>query len=107
MCVLLLLALLVGSVAPVSAQEKDVAQEQYYVASAAYNRKLYPVAVTQFGEFLQKNPNHAKADLAQRGLGLSLYALKQYDKAQPRSPSTNIRARSGPDGTSNSRRRYL
>ena len=83
MCILLLLALLVGSVAPVSAQEKDVAQEQYYVASAAYNRKLYPVAVTQFGEFLQKNPNHAKADLAQRGLGLSLYALKQYDKAQP------------------------
>ena len=62
MCVFLLLALLVGSVAPVSAQEKDAAQEQYYVASAAYNRKLYPVAVTQFGEFLQKNPKHAKAD---------------------------------------------
>ena len=82
-CILLTLALLVGHVSPVTAQDKDPAQEQYYVASAAYNRKLYPVAVTQFAEFLQKNPNHAKADLARRGLGLSLYALKQYDKAQP------------------------
>lgn len=82
-CVLLFLALFAGPAAPVTAQDKDPAQEQYYVASAAYNRKLYPVAVTQFGEFLQKNPKHAKADLARRGLGLSLYALKQYDKAQP------------------------
>jgi TolA-binding protein len=79
--VLLFLALFVSLVLPVSAQENDA--KQYFVASAAYNRKLYPVAVTQFGEFLQKNPKHAKANLAQRGLGLSLYALKQYDKAKP------------------------
>lgn len=72
---------MVGPVLPAIGQDKEA--EQYFVASAAYNRKLYPVAVTQFGEFLQKNPTHPKADLAQQGLGLSLYALKQYDKAQP------------------------
>lgn len=82
-CVLFVLVFFAGMGGAALAQEKDPTEEQYYVASAAYNRKLYPVAVTQFGEFLQKNPNHTKADLARRGLGLSLYALKQYDKAQP------------------------
>ena len=61
----------------------DPVLEPYFIASAAYNRKLYPVAVSQFESFLKKNPDHAKADLARRGLGLSLYALKLYPKAIP------------------------
>ena len=61
----------------------DPLLEQYFIANAAYNRKLYPVAVAQFKEFLQKNGSHPKADLARRGLALSLYALKLYDKAMP------------------------
>ena len=61
----------------------DPELEQYFLANAAYNRKLYPVAVAQFEGFLQKNASHPKADLARRGLALSLYALKQYDKAMP------------------------
>ena len=68
---------------PVARAEDDPALEQYFVANAAYNRNLYPVAIPQFEGFLAKNPNHPKADLARRGLGLSLYALKQYDKALP------------------------
>ncbi|MEC7862905.1 MAG: hypothetical protein VYC70_09800, partial [Verrucomicrobiota bacterium] len=63
--------------------KKDPALDQYYVANAAFNRKLYPVAVSQFEAFLEKNPDHSKADLAGQGLALSLYALKQYDKAMP------------------------
>ena len=63
--------------------QDDPALDQYFVANAAYNRKLYPVAVTQFQDFLQKHANHPKADLARRGLGLSQYALKQYEKAIP------------------------
>ena len=62
---------------------EDAALDQYFVANAAYNRKLYPVAVTQFQTFLQRHGNHPKADLARRGLALSQYALKQYDKAMP------------------------
>ncbi|GEM_PF-352585 len=57
--------------------------EQYYVANAAYNRGLYPVAVTQFEEFLTNHPEHSKAPLARRGLALSLYAQKQYEEAMP------------------------
>ena len=67
---------------PVPAAD-DPVLEPYFVANAAYNRKLYPVAVSQYREFLQKHGNHPKADLARRGLALSLYALKQYDKAMP------------------------
>ena len=61
----------------------DPLLEQYFIANAAYNRKLYPVAVEQYKQFLQKNGAHPKADLARRGLALSLYALKLYDKAMP------------------------
>ena len=61
----------------------DPALEEYFIANAAYNRKLYPVAVAQFESFLGKNGNHAKADLARRGLALSFYALKLYEKAMP------------------------
>ena len=67
-----------------STPKKDPALDQYYVANAAFNRKLYPVAVSQFEAFLEKNPAHSKADLAGQGLALSLYALKQYEKAMPR-----------------------
>ena len=70
--------------APAAAQaQEDPALEQYYVGNAAYNRNLFPVAIPQFEAFLAKNPNHPKADMARRGLGLSFYALKQYDKAVP------------------------
>ena len=68
---------------PLSAQEKDPALDLYYVANGAYNRKLYPAAIGGFEQFLQKHQNHPKADLARRGLALSLYAQKQYDKAVP------------------------
>ncbi|MBT5690211.1 MAG: tetratricopeptide repeat protein [Opitutae bacterium] len=61
----------------------DPLLEQYFIANAAYNRKLYPVAIEQYKQFLQKNGSHAKADLARRGLAISLYALKLYDKAMP------------------------
>ena len=79
------LLLLVALLAPTSllAQEADPALEKYYAGNALYNRKNYPVAVAQYEAFLKENGGHAKADLARRGLGLSLYALKQYDKAIP------------------------
>jgi cellulose synthase operon protein C len=62
---------------------KDPALEEYFVANAAYNRKLYPVAIAQYESFLKKHASHPKADLARQGAGLSQYALKQYDKAMP------------------------
>jgi len=61
----------------------DPVLEEYFIANAAYNRKLFPVAVAQFESFLSKNGNHAKADLARRGLALSFYSLKLYEKAMP------------------------
>ena len=78
----LLLTLAITWHAPTQAAD-DPALEQFFIASAAYNRKLYPVAVAQFQGFLQKNGSHAKADQARRGLAISLYALKLYEKAMP------------------------
>ena len=68
---------------PPAPEPEDPALEQYFIANGAYNRKLYPVAIAQYEEFLAKHAAHAKADLARRGLALSLYALKQYEKAMP------------------------
>ena len=79
---LLLLSAMVCGLPPAQAKD-DPALEEYFIASAAYNRKLYPVAVAQFESFLRKNGNHSKADLARRGLALSLYSLKLYEKAMP------------------------
>jgi tetratricopeptide (TPR) repeat protein len=67
----------------VARAQEDPLLEQYYVGNAAYNRNLFPVAIPQYEGFLAKHPNHPKADMARRGLGLSFYALKQYDKALP------------------------
>ncbi|MCH2063556.1 MAG: tetratricopeptide repeat protein [Roseibacillus sp.] len=66
---------------PPAADKADPTLEQYYVANGAYNRKLYPVAVQQYQAFLEAHPDHAKADLARRGLALSHYASKQYKEA--------------------------
>ena len=61
----------------------DPALKKYFTANAAYNRKLYSVATTQFENFLKVHSSHPKADLALRGLALSHYALKQYNEAIP------------------------
>lgn len=81
LCLLCLLALWFG-LSPLQGKD-DPDLEEYFIANAAYNRKLYPVAVAQFESFLGKNGKHAKADLARRGLALSFYALKLYEKAMP------------------------
>lgn len=64
-------------------EAKDPALKDYFVANGAYNRKLYPVAIKQYEAFLKAHPDHAKADLARRGLALSHYASKQYKEAIP------------------------
>ncbi len=64
-----------------NAGKDEAALEQYYVANGAYNRKLYPVAIQQYQAFLKDHPEHAKADLARRGLALSQYASKRYEEA--------------------------
>lgn len=61
----------------------DPALELYYAANASYNRKLYPIAVGQFQQFLKQHGNHDKANQARYGLALSYFALKQSDKALP------------------------
>jgi TolA-binding protein len=69
---------------PLAAQETaDPALELYYSANAAYNRKLYTIAITNYTDFLKRYSTHAKAQMARRGLGLSRFALKQYDLAAP------------------------
>lgn len=81
--ILALESLILFSASGLAQEPVDPALEQYYVANGAYNRKLYPVAITQYEAFLAKHPAHAKADLARQGLALSQYALKQYEKAMP------------------------
>ena len=81
--VALLLACLVGLPGPLLAQQKDPALDLYYLATGAYNRKLYPAAIGGFQEFLQKHATHPKADHARQGIALSYYAQRQYNQAIP------------------------
>jgi tetratricopeptide (TPR) repeat protein len=55
----------------------------YYSANASYNRKLYPIAATQYEDFLKRYGDHDKSTQARYGLALSYFALKQADKALP------------------------
>ena len=78
-----LIAFLMSLPGQLRGQQKDPALDLYYLATGAYNRKLYPAAIGGFREFLQKHGNHAKADQARQGLALSFYAQKQYVEAIP------------------------
>jgi len=79
----LAVSLTVAAVAPAQEAKDDPALEQYFIANGAYTQGLYAVAIAQYEGFLAKHAKHAKADLARRGLALSLYAMKQYEKAMP------------------------
>lgn len=61
----------------------DPAMDLYYSANASYNRKLYPIAATQYEDFLKRYGDHDKSTQARYGLALSYFALKQADKALP------------------------
>ena len=54
-----------------STTKKDPALDQYYVANAAFNRKLYPVAVSQFEAFLKKILTIPRLTLLGRDLPLA------------------------------------
>jgi len=77
------MALCLGLLAPSlpSQEGVDPALELYFAANAAYNRKLYPIAAGNYQSFLARYAKHEKAQLARYGLGLSQFALKQYDGA--------------------------
>ena len=66
---------------PAQEEAADPALELYFAANAAYNRRLYPIAAGNYQSFLSRYAAHPKAQLARYGLGLSQFALKQYDKA--------------------------
>lgn len=61
----------------------DPALELYYSANGLYNRKLYPLAMDQYREFLAKHSGHPKAAMAELGLGLSLFMAGEMDEAEP------------------------
>ncbi len=93
-------ALVLGSLVaapPSEGQDQDPALNLYFVANGAYNRKLYPAAIGGFNEFLQKHPNHPKADMARQGLSLSFYAQKQYAQAIPQLAALLAKANLSPE----------
>lgn len=68
---------------PADQRAADPALDLYYAANASYNRKLYPIAATQYQDFLKRFGNHEKSAQARYGLALSYFALKQFGKAEP------------------------
>lgn len=57
--------------------------DQFYSGNALYNRKLYLLAVAEYRSFLEKYPNHSKAEEARLGIALGYYAAEKYKEAEP------------------------
>ena len=66
---------------PLQEEAADPAMDLYYAANASYNRKLYPIAASQYEDFLKRYGNHESTQ-ARYGWRW-LFALKQADKALP------------------------
>ena len=82
-CCVICVLFLTGVHAQENPTPSDPALDLYYGANGLYNRNLYPVAVQQYRQFLEKYPQHEKALSARTGLGLSLYASGAHAEALP------------------------
>ena len=64
-----------------SSEKPDAALQTYLGANGMLNRGLYELATAEYRSFLREHGDHEKAPVARYGLGVSLFRLKQYDKA--------------------------
>lgn len=77
--VLLLLA--TGPALAQTSAEDASALRAYFSANGMLNRGLYDLAVTEYRGFLDRYPDHEKADVARYGLGVSLFRLDRAREA--------------------------
>ncbi|MEM7392201.1 MAG: tetratricopeptide repeat protein, partial [Verrucomicrobiota bacterium] len=66
---------------PAVADPNDPTAEQFYSGNALYNRKLYLLAIAEYQQFLDKYPDHAKAEQARWGIAICQYAAGKYKEA--------------------------
>lgn len=59
----------------------SAAARAYAAAAALQNRQLYELAADEWGRFLEKHPQDARADLAHYYRGVCLFQTKQYEPA--------------------------
>ena len=81
---ILLLAFPVFHPGQLRAQQKDPALDLYYLATGAYNRKLYPAARGGFREFLQKHGNIDEDEMLRvfnMGIGYTLIVRPHFADA--------------------------
>ena len=60
------------------------AEDQYAIAARHYVNQRWQLAVAEFELFLERHPDHERADAALFLVGESLVQLRQYDKARER-----------------------
>ena len=75
--------LLSAATTPGWGQEKkvDAAAKKLMAAHGLLARKLYPMAIKEYEEFLAKYAAHAEATKARYGLAISRFYNREYDKA--------------------------
>jgi len=85
-CGVVLLVLSLCSPCP-QASQPDPATEALSSANGLFNRGLYELAADEYRTFLEKFPEHAKADQARYALGLCLYHSERFrEAAEPFEP---------------------
>ncbi|NLE38010.1 MAG: tetratricopeptide repeat protein [Pirellulaceae bacterium] len=92
----LILALAVSASPTVGGEAED----QYAVSAGLYARQQWGLAAEAFGEFVERFPNHAKADQAVFFLAESLLQQDELDKASARFAEYLRRSPDGPQARS-------
>src|SRR5688500_5814290 len=64
-----------------AAEQVDPASKKLTAAHGLFQRSLFKLAATQYGEFLQQYPQHAEATTAKYALAVCRYRMAEYDPA--------------------------
>lgn len=80
----------VAAVPPPPARSSATAEESYQAAYLDFSKGLYPLAVSEFRDFLRRFPDSALADSAQYWIGEAYFSMARATAAQPDKARENL-----------------
>jgi tol-pal system protein YbgF len=78
------------AVVPPPARSGATAEESYQAAYLDFSKGLYPLAVSEFRDFLRRFPDSALADSAQYWIGEAYFSMARATAGQPDKARENL-----------------
>ena len=79
-----------GATAPRASGGAGTAEESYQAAYLDFSKGLYPLAITEFRDFLRRFPDSALADSAQYWVGEAYFSMARATASQPDKARENL-----------------